>query len=293
VPAPLLVRFSGSGPWGLQAGDDYGHAVIELLARTVRSAPAEAAEESRTLLLKGPAAMGDADYRCPDLTGDAVQELTCQHLPSECPDHLALNARWALLTVAREAEGRGALLLHGALAEHRGRGVILAGRSDAGKSTASRRLRPPWRSLSDDGTLIVRGPGGGFHAHPWPTWGDVIEGLGSGPWDVSRSIPLDGIFFLTRGRRDFIEPAGNGAALCMLSETADQMSRGMCGNAGPRSMAAARTRRFANAEAIVRTLRCYRLWHTLEGEFWKEIEGATGAADPGAVSTAEPAAAGR
>jgi SynChlorMet cassette protein ScmC len=56
---------------------------------------------------------------------------------------------------SRAVEARGGLLIHGALAEWNGKGVILAGKSGVGKSTASARLTPAWRSLSDDATLIV------------------------------------------------------------------------------------------------------------------------------------------
>ena len=46
------------------------------------------------------------------------------------------------LVIAQHAEGRGGVLLHGALVEKDGVGVVLAGPGGVGKTTASRRLAP-------------------------------------------------------------------------------------------------------------------------------------------------------
>ena len=62
------------------------------------------------------------------------------------------------LIFAREAQARGGALIHGALAERNGHGVILAAPGGTGKTTASNRLPAPWRSLCDDATLVVRDP---------------------------------------------------------------------------------------------------------------------------------------
>lgn len=81
--------------------------------------------------------------------------------------------------IVLDVENRGGLLLHGALAECKRQGVILAGPGTVGKTTASRRLRLPWHSLSDDATLVVRDRAGRFGAHPWPTWSRFMFG---GSW---------------------------------------------------------------------------------------------------------------
>ena len=51
---------------------------------------------------------------------------------------------------ARDAQTRGEVLLHGALAEKDGIGVILAAPGGTGKTTASDRLLAPWRSRCDE-----------------------------------------------------------------------------------------------------------------------------------------------
>ena len=71
--------------------------------------------------------------------------------------------RWQQLArlsacIARETLPNGGVMLHGGLATvplaPGPGGVLLAGRSGVGKSTASRRLPPTWRSLADDVTLV-------------------------------------------------------------------------------------------------------------------------------------------
>ena len=44
---------------------------------------------------------------------------------------------------------------------------------------------PPWRSLCDDATLVVRDASGRYWAHPWPTW--------------SRFYTLDGVVHAVNG----------------------------------------------------------------------------------------------
>jgi len=55
--------------------------------------------------------------------------------------------------------------MHGALVDYSGSGFVRAGPGTVGKSTASRRLPLPWRSLCDDKTLVVRDRKGRFWAH--------------------------------------------------------------------------------------------------------------------------------
>ena len=92
--------------------------------------------------------------------------------------------------MANSSEKNGGLLVHGALAEWNGIGVILAGPGGVGKTTASKRLPRPWRSLSDDNTLIVKSPDGTYWAHPWPTWSRYRQGDMSGSWDVQAAVKL-------------------------------------------------------------------------------------------------------
>ncbi len=99
----------------------------------------------------------------------------------------------ALSPVFDAAQDSGGLLFHAALAELNGSGVLIIGPSGAGKSTCSRRLPVPWRSLCDDEVLIVRDSPGQYHAHPFPTWQELIRGdqepLLGGPRSMFGSRP--------------------------------------------------------------------------------------------------------
>jgi SynChlorMet cassette protein ScmC len=124
-------------------------------------------------------------------------------------EHQLLERLLALsLVLARGAETAGGLLLHGALAERDGRGVLLVGPPGMGKSTASGRLPPPWISHSDDATLVVRDQSGRYWAHPWPTWSRLMFGRGGGRWRTAKAVPLNAVFVLARGPNHGCEPVG-------------------------------------------------------------------------------------
>ncbi len=107
-------------------------------------------------------------------------------------------------------QARNALLLHGALAEHAGRGVILIAQGGTGKTTASQRLPSPWYSHSDDITLVVRDTTGQYWAHPWPTLNQFREDGAGGRWCVQQAVPLKHIYQLTQAETDRLEPVGRG-----------------------------------------------------------------------------------
>ena len=176
------------------------------------------------------------------------------------------------LIVAREAQARGGVLLHGALAERDGVGVILAAPGGTGKTTASGRLVAPWRSLSDDATLVVRDSHGKYWAHPWPTWSRFLRGDPVGTWDVQSAVPLRGILFLSRAAEDRVEPVGPGRAVSLLVECAEQasglMTRGHC-RVDARAL---RLERFDNLCALARVVPTHALHISLTGAFWRTIE---------------------
>jgi SynChlorMet cassette protein ScmC len=159
---------------------------------------------------------------------------------------------------------------------HGGHGILLAGRSGVGKSTASMRLPPPWRALADDMALVVRDEaphaGGVYWVHPWPTWswffGREDRRPGGGTWDVQQAVPLRTIFVLEQGEEDRAEPIGPGRAVALLAELARQTStRGMSLD----EIAAFNLQRFENLCALVRAVPAYLLHVSLDGAFWEEI----------------------
>ena len=176
--------------------------------------------------------------------------------------------------IHRDVLARGGLFLHGALAEKNGCGVILAGHSGVGKTTASIRLPGPWRSLSDDMTLVVLDDKGRYWGHPWPTWSFFWERSNSGrKWDVSYAVPLKGLFFLAQAHEDKAERIGAGQAACMLMETAQQATSGRLDDkSSDGALTAMNLQLFKNACIMAKSMKSFILNVSFNGQFWKEMD---------------------
>ncbi|MBF0498876.1 MAG: SynChlorMet cassette protein ScmC [Candidatus Riflebacteria bacterium] len=176
------------------------------------------------------------------------------------------------LIFARDAQTRGGVLIHGALAERNGIGVILAAPGGTGKTTASERLPAPWRSLCDDTTLVVRDTQGSYHAHPWPTWSRFFDDGPGGTWNVEKAVPLRSIFFLVRAPEDRAERIGSGQAVSLLAECAKQASRLMTVNISEEENRAQNLERFNNICTLLQDIPAHILHISLNGSFWNEID---------------------
>lgn len=174
--------------------------------------------------------------------------------------------------VAHDAQTRGGVLLHGALAGRDGIGVILAAPGGTGKTTASDRLPATWRSLCDDATLVVRDSRGTYWAHPWPTWSRFLQGGSGGAWDVQNAVPLKGIFFLSQAVDDRVESVGAGHAVSLLVECAKQAPQLMARGLSKEETRALHLERFNNLCALARVVPAHVLRISLTGAFWQEIE---------------------
>ncbi len=196
--------------------------------------------------------------------------------------------------IGRDVQQRGGILLHSGLAEYAalagfsapadGRvsgivgerfGFLLAGRSGVGKSTACRRLPPPWRPLADDITLVARDAVGGYWAHPFPTWsrffGKETEG-GADSWDVQYAVPLRSLLILEQGDEDHAEPLGRGHALSLLAVSARQASAHFTYGMPAEQIAGFHRERFDNLRALVNAVPAFRLHVSLKGAFWDRID---------------------
>ena len=176
------------------------------------------------------------------------------------------------LVFARAAQGRGGFLIHGALAERDGMGVILTAPGGTGKTTASNRLPAPWRSLCDDTTLVLPDAQGNYWAHPWPTWSRFIDDGPGGTWDVQSAVPLKGIFFLSQALEDRVERVGPGQAVSLLMEGVKQASMSMEEGMPDAEHRALNLERFDNLCALARAIPMHVLALSLTGAFWQEIE---------------------
>jgi hypothetical protein len=182
--------------------------------------------------------------------------------------HVSIVAQF----IARLAQDQEGLLLHGALAELNGAGVILAGASGAGKTTASSRLAPPWRSRSDDAVLIVKATDGRYWVHPWPTWSRLSHtGLVDPTWDVQRALPLAAVCFLRQNEADAIAQMGAGRAAGLLVQSAEQAAT-LMPYTSVVDRRAKRIQRLNNACALSRAVPSYQLELSLAGTFWRLLE---------------------
>lgn len=179
------------------------------------------------------------------------------------------------LFIAHEAQRHDGILLHGALAQRAGRGVILSAPAGTGKTTASNRLPPPWISLCDDATFVRRDASGAFWAHPWPTWSRFLnpsDGEGAS-WDVQSAVPLHRVYFLKRDPRDHAEPLGALQAIGLLNEAARPIS-GAMERARVTSKSEARAERvrlFPLLCAMAKSIPAYQLCLSPNGAFWEHM----------------------
>ncbi len=105
---------------------------------------------------------------------------------------------------------RHGLVLHACGFETAGRGIVLAGRSGAGKTTSARLLQPRGDlTIFSDDRMIVRRHGAEWRMHgtPWPGDAGIAR---------NRSAPLSALVFLTQAADNAIVPLAAGDALRRL-----------------------------------------------------------------------------
>ena len=169
-------------------------------------------------------------------------------------------------------QARDGMLLHGALAEHKNRGVLLIAKGGTGKTTSSKRLPLPWSSLSDDLALIVRDASGEYWAHPWPTWSSFFEGGEGGKWDVKRMVPLHAVYQLLQAGKDWVEPLGTGESIISLMQSAEQAFLPVRRSFDPDYNRQLRLQRFNHVCALARCVPTNILHISLRGSFWLIME---------------------
>ncbi len=182
---------------------------------------------------------------------------------------------WALIYALTEpAMVEGSFLLHGALIERAGRGVVLAGPGGMGKTTCWRRVPPPWRGLSDDLVLVCPTGAGEYVAHPMPTCGAFLDGGRGGTWDAQHSILLSGVFFLNQAGVDDATPiSGSETALLLTERSIETYRLGL--RKAPTDVAREwRVRILDNVSAAARTVPAWDLKFSRGGRFWEAVEGA-------------------
>ncbi|MBA4379456.1 MAG: SynChlorMet cassette protein ScmC [Anaerolinea sp.] len=268
----------------IAAGDEGAASILSQLGRSMRLRMTTGLIEPPhhgnlcQLLVRVDARRSVADRYVPSASeNDGIA--VCVLGPCNHSDGLYIQLMQLSSVIARETQARGGVLIHGALAERDGMGVILAAPGGTGKTTASNRLPAPWRSLCDDTTLVVRDLQGNYWAHPWPTWSRFLWGGSGDTWDVQRAVPLKGIFFLTREVVDRVESIGPGHAVSLLVECAKQASQFMARGLSKEETRALNLEQFNNLCDLARVVPAHVLHISLTGAFWQEIEQALNISD--------------
>lgn len=166
----------------------------------------------------------------------------------------------------------GGLPLHSALIEKDGYGFILAGNSNTGKSTCYNRIPVPWKALCDDLTLVVFEKDRLYNVHPFPTWSNYIFGRTGITWNVEMHFPLKSLFFLEKSDTDETIKLLPGETVFIITNLASQMCNLYWRYMKKEEIIAWKKKIFENAWEIASKFPCYILRHSLQGEFWKEIE---------------------
>jgi len=155
------------------------------------------------------------------------------------------------------------------------KGILLGGASGSGKSTASAMLRPPWFSLSDDLTLIVENPNGGYSAHPFPTWSRILwkeDKIKFKTVKFNNPVPINSVILIDRNSEHSIKKIGKGEALCLLTELVKQANKHLVCEMERESIAQFNLKYFMNVKNFVTYINCYSYDLKIDETFWKDVE---------------------
>ncbi len=165
---------------------------------------------------------------------------------------------------------------HCALVEIDGRGAVIGGAGDSGKTTCARRIPPPHRALADDYALLFVHEGA-LLAQAMPTWSRLSDGDSGYVADCSQVVDVDAFFFLRCGADDFTEPLEGGRAVVQLNAVLQDL---LCVRTVVDMPDGVReTRRsgiFSFAEQLVRWKPAWHLHASLHGDFWNPMQTAMG-----------------
>ncbi len=177
----------------------------------------------------------------------------------------------------------GGFLIHSGLVrfdpgnKNESKGVLLAGASGSGKSTASGMFRFPWFSLSDDLTLVVRLSSGEYFAYPFPTWSRVLWKKDKVQFKsviIERPVRLKTVIFIDRGPESKMKSLGKGEALCLLAELVKQANEYFVLNMERSKIQEFNKAYFLNLNNFVRKVKCCSHNLKIDDTFWKDVESA-------------------
>jgi len=254
-------------PWQILAGDKPAAAIVTRLEEIMQLSPLEGPRRRLSVITGNRSGCrkltsGDVEVFVPSIDELTLREISVQ----------------LLQPIFQDFQERGGLFIHSALAERDGVGVILPGSSGVGKTTVSNRFPFPWKSLCDDETRVAPDTRGRYWAHPWPTWYNFGLTESKETWNVNHAVPLMGIFFLTKSRKDRIIPIDPKEAVGMFVEIDRQAAPGWLELPGTekKPLMNRRLMRFENACALARSVPSFVLDVGATGRFWEKINAVLG-----------------
>jgi len=279
--ASYSLTFADGFTWAITAEGAIGVDIAQLLAKTMLFSSVKSKWQRKMVLKNSSTRVNRPNpslfRKSLNSSIDSGMPIDCQLTAPKNETDLAFQLLALSMIFCSQAEATGGILIHGALAEINGQGVILAGPSDVGKTTASLRLPQPWQSLSDDCTLIVLDKEGNYRAHPWPTWSSFLFGGNGSSWNVQYSVPLQGIFILTQSHENRLEPIGKGQAVCLLTEAVEQAWWALSALSGELAEEDKKKKqhlslqRFNNVCKLTKKIPANILHISRTGPFWEEI----------------------
>lgn len=280
TPQRGALRLRDGSHWAIEGADEEGCVLVSRLRAVMQldghdgPKPTHLARVSLGPSSRSAAQSGGSDIPLPGLTirrqGDGIW--ACDADPYTSEEELLSRLMALSLVFCLSAVDRGGFLIHGALGEKDGLGVLLTGPSGAGKTTAADRMGGHWQALSDDATLLVPDGEGSWWAHPWPTWSRLFEGHASDTWPVAEGIRLTGIYLLSRNpdvqttRLDF-QPAA-----MMLLDRVYECSWDLIKGRHRDEARRVHVRFFNSACDLAAAIPCRPLHVTLCNPYWLEIE---------------------
>jgi len=183
-----------------------------------------------------------------------------------------LSMRFSLFPIYQQTQVLGGLSLHAGLVGRDGKGVLLAGHKNIGKSTCCRRIPKPWHSLCDEETLIVRNEHKQYLAHPLPTWSDYLAKRSEPEWNIHSHLPISAIFLLEQANTDEVIPLGQGEAAVLINQLAMQVCCRYWNNLDYEDLRIRKAKLFENVAGLAKKIPAFSLRVSLGGRFWEEME---------------------
>lgn len=204
---------------------------------------------------------------------DDAPDLICEMRHEEDNyEQSILSMRFSLYPIYQRAQESGGIPLHAGLVERGGKGILLAGPKNTGKSTCCLRLPSPWRSFCDEETLIVMDKQQEYQAHPFPTWSDFFRKSSLGTWNVERHLPFSAIFFLEQAEQDEVIRIGPGEAAVLMNQSAMQVYHRFWHYCSDDEVKKGKKKLFENACQLTKSVPAFKLRVSLNGRFWEKIE---------------------